>query len=84
MENTPSNVEEFKAGDGKLIAQVVTDTETGVKSGYDRLGHLHARYNPGTDITYDHRGRAVSRGNSIIAVVFDGVGWTSANSSPPG
>ena len=69
---------------GQPIAQIVTDSETGVKSAYDQLGTLKARYDPGTNLTYDPQGRAVCRGNNIIAMALDFVDRTAANSPPRG
>ena len=89
MENkTPQDVstttETVRTPACKRIAKIVTDHETGVKSAYDELGTLMARYNPRADITYDHQGRAVSRGNSLIAMALDCGGRTAANSPPRG
>ena len=84
MENTPSNVQEIKTRDGKLITKIVTDSETGVMSAYDDLGTIRARYDPRENITYDPQGRAVCRGNNIIAMALDCVGRTAANSPPRG
>jgi hypothetical protein len=74
----------LRTRDGKIIAKNVTNHETGVKSAYDRLGMLNTRYDCRGNITYDHRGRAVSKGNTIIAMAFDCVGKTAANSTPLG
>jgi len=84
MENTPSNVQEIKTRDGKLITKIVTDSETGVMSAYDDLGTIRARYDPRENITYDHLERAVSRGNSIIAIACNCFPMAAANSTPPG
>jgi hypothetical protein len=69
---------------GNHVATIKTNTQTGVKSAYDELGTLKARYNPRENITYDPQGRAVCRGNNIIAMALDCVGRTAANSPPRG
>ena len=83
-ENGSTTVERILTTAGQPIAQIVTDSETGVKSAYDQFGTLKARYDPGTNLTYDHQGRAVCRGNNIIAMAVDCVGRTAANSPPRG
>jgi len=89
MENkTPQDgsttVERILTSAGQLVAKIVTDTETGVKVAYDRLGTLKARYDPRENITYDPQGRAVCRGNNLIAMALDFVDRTAANSPPRG
>ena len=83
-ENGSTTTETVRSSAGKLVAKIVTNHETGMKSAYDELGTLKATYNPRADISYDHRERAVSRGNSLIAMALDCVGRTAANSPPRG
>jgi hypothetical protein len=83
-ENGSTTVERILTTSREPVAKIVTSIESGVKAAYDRLGTLKARYNPRTDITYDPQGRAVCRGNNLIAMALDFVDRTAANSPPRG
>jgi hypothetical protein len=83
-QNSQTKTETVLTTASKPVATLKTNMQTGVKSAYDRLGTLKARYNPRENITYDPQGRAVSRGNSLIAMALDCFGKTDADSTPPG
>jgi len=83
-QNSQTKTETVRTIAGKHVATIKTNTQTGVKVAYDRLGTLKARYDPRENITYDHLERAVSRGNSIIAIACNCFPMAAANSTPPG
>ncbi len=63
---------------GKPIATIKTDG-SGVQRGYDNLGNYMGKYDPKRKITYDNKGRPVSKGNPLVGVAtnsicHDGVG----------
>jgi len=57
--------------EGKPIATIRPDSKSGVRSGYDNLGSYKGKFDPRKNITYDNKGRPVSRGNSLPAVIVD-------------
>jgi len=56
---------------GKPVATIRTNTESGVQTGYDNLGSYKGKFDPRRNLTLDHKGRQVSRGNSLPAVIVD-------------
>ena len=83
-QNGSTKVERILTTSREPVATIKTNTQTGVKSAYDRLGTLKARYNSRENITYDPQGRAVCRGNNLIAMALDFVDRTAANTPPRG
>jgi len=75
MENQrPQNTlktERILTPDGKPVATIRSDSKSGVRSGYDNLGSYKGKFDPRKNITYDNKGRPVSRGNSLPAVIVD-------------
>ena len=73
MENThgstkPTNTETIRKMDGKPIATIRTNTETGEQRGYDNRGNYVGRFDPKSKTTYDNKNRPVSKGNGLVGV----------------
>ena len=73
MENThgstkPTNTETIRKMDGKPIATIRTNTETGEQRGYDNRGNYIGRYDSKKKVTYDNKNRPVSKGNGLVGV----------------
>ena len=73
MENThgstkPTKTETIRKMDGKPIATIRTNTETGEQRGYDNRGNYIGRYDSKKKVTYDNKNRPVSKGNGLVGV----------------
>jgi len=75
MNNThgPTKTETIRQMDGKPIATIKTNPQTGVKTVYDNLGNYKGKYDPRKNVTYDNKGSPVSRGNSLDGVATDNI-----------
>jgi hypothetical protein len=71
MKNPTLTLAVIRSRSGRVIAKIVTNHRTGVKTAYDLIGTLKATYNPRTNRTYDHEGVLVSKGDTMVAVVLN-------------
>ncbi len=55
--------------EGKPVATIKTNTQTGMQRVYDNLGNFKGTYDPRRNLTFDERNRPVSKGNGLIGVV---------------